>query len=165
MVSAKSARSPRLSRSYERRPATPATRRPSFLRQWRSTPPRCRAPSRIAALISHDADFVALVEPEHRADEIRPERAIDPGGAQNDAVLATLSDRLFAAAWSARKRLWARWIVFPIGAVERAVEDVVGRKMHEWNAEPRRGSATCPAPSPLTRTASASSASALSTAV
>ncbi len=38
--------------------------------------------SRIAELVGDDSDLVfRLVEPEHRAGEIRPERAVDPGRA------------------------------------------------------------------------------------
>ena len=57
-------------------------------------------------------------------------------------------------------------IVFPIRAVERAVEHVVGREMQEGNAEPRRGFGHMPRPFAVDpRAATASSASALSTAV
>ena len=77
---------------------------------------------------------------QHRANEIRAERAIDPGGAQNDVVFAALGDEPFAdelgAAVSPDR---AGRIILPIGPSERAVEHVVGREMQKRNAEPRGG--------------------------
>ena len=108
----------------------------------------CRAGRRRRATSSRVSPSRSIVR-----DEIRAERAVDPGRAQDRHARIGRGDRAFAgefrAAIGADRR---RGIVLAIGAVERAVEDIIGRELDERNASaapPPR--ATAPAPSRIDR--------------
>ena len=98
------------------------------------------ADGRIAQLVGDDADLLArLGKPQHGADEIRAEGAMDPGGAQDHAVLRARRDQKLALEFrSAIGACRAGRVVLAIGPIEPPVEDIIGREMNEGNAKPRR---------------------------
>ena len=96
---------------------------------------------RRAVLIRHDRDLVAVArQAQHRFDEILAERAVDPGGAQDDVVAqlprATACSPASLVAPVDPER--PDRIVLAVGAGHGAVEDVIGRDMDHRNAR-RRG--------------------------
>ena len=92
---------------------------------------------RTPPLIVDDCDLVALgAESKHRADEVVPGRAEEPGRADDPRVLAgrSLAVELRAAVGRERRRS----VGLDVWLLLRAVEDVVGRKDDERGTELRR---------------------------
>ena len=92
---------------------------------------------RVAALVRDDRDLVTrLVEGKHRADEIRPVRAEEPRGADDDAVGAAFGDQPFAEQFGAPVGAFRPGrIVLTVRAIERAVEHVVGGQLQQRRAD------------------------------
>ena len=89
---------------------------------------------RAAALVVDDRDLVALgAEPEHRPDEVVPDRPEEPRGADDPRLAAggRLAVELRAAVGAER----IRRVGLDVRLALRAVEDVVGREVDERHAE------------------------------
>ena len=127
-----------------------------------------RGVGRAADLVAHDDD-VALVVPEreHRLHEVLPGGAEEPRAADDEVALVRgrglgLAGRLRPSVGRQR----AGGVGLDVRRALRAVEDVVGRGVHDDRAH--LGGAAAPryrAPSPFTRAAASSSSSAPSTSV
>lgn len=96
---------------------------------------------RASRLVGDDADLVARFgEAQHRLDEVLAEGAVDPGRAQDGVVVGGGRDRPFAGELArAIGRDRAGRIVFAIGPVEPAVEDIIGRELDHGDAQRRCG--------------------------
>ena len=95
--------------------------------------------ARPTALVGDDGEPVAACgQPQHRLDEIRAERRIDPGRAHDREIVARLRDRLLAGqlggAIDAER---ADRVRLQIGRAFRSIEDIVRRQMNDRDTEPR----------------------------
>ena len=86
------------------------------------------------ALIGDDRDLVPLLaEPQHRADEVRPRRPEEPGGAHDPGPLAC--SRFAVELRPPVRRLRVRPVRLHVRPALTAVEDVVGRVVDERRTE------------------------------